>query len=264
MAETLVLKADGDRLFLRVPGQFQGRLAQVVAYVREHLPGVAVDWTAVREAYRFGRDRFFPVASRQPEDALAEKAKIRFSGDELAAYLLLFPPRTRGRRLDEGELQGLAAAYGVPPRLIDAGALRRALLRKAYHEPEVVARGRPPVNGHPAWVHWPTGVPSDPEGFLEAFRESGEYPDVILAEAVPGQTAGEYHPPGAGTPGMSARGEFIAPRPGEDPVQLGAGLRRDAGSGTILAEASGHLRLAGVGATRATVVPLLRVRDAHD
>lgn len=161
MTEHLDLKAEGDRVTLRVAAGFPGPLSQVVAHVKEQLPGLAVDWTAVREGYRFGRDRHFPVASRRSEQALAEKAKIRFSADGLTAYLLLFPPKPRGRRLEEEELQALAAAYGIPPRLIDGGALRRALLRKAYHEPEVIARGRPPVDGHPAWVHWPAGLPSD-------------------------------------------------------------------------------------------------------
>ncbi len=264
MADHMDLRAEGDRVTLRVAASFPGRLSQLVAQVREQLPGLAVDWTAVREAYRFGRDRYFPVASRQTEHALAEKAKIRFSADDLAAYLLLFPPKLRGRRLEEEELQALAAAYGIPPRLVDGGALRRALLRKAYHEPEVIARGRPPVDGHPAWVHWPAGLPSDAEGFLAAFAELGEYPDVVLAEAVPGTPAGEYHPPGAGAPGLSARGEALASRPGGDPVRLGQGLRREAKGGTILADAVGHLRLAGVGGIRAEVVPLLRVRDAHE
>lgn len=264
MAADVVITAEGDRILVRVGSDFSGRFSEFVAQVREQIPGLAVDWTAVREAYRFGRDRPFPVASRDPADGLAEKAKIRFSPDGLTAYLLLFPPKPRGRRMEEAELQALATAYGVPAPLVDAGALRRGHLHRGPLLPQVLARGRPPVDGHPAWVHWYEGHPSDPEGFLAAYHDRGEYPDAVLAECRPGQAVGDYHPPGAGTPGTTVRGDRLAPSPGQDPIGLGPGLRRDEAREAVVAEAAGHLRLTGVGSTRAEVVPLLRIADAQE
>lgn len=264
MAADVVIAAEADRIFLRVGSGFPGRFSALVAQVREQIPGLAVDWTAVREAYRFGRDRPFPVASRDPADALAEKAKIRFSADGLTAYLLVFPPKPRGRWMEEADLQALAAAYGVPAPLVDPGALRRAHQHRGPAQPQVLARGRPPVDGHPAWIHWYEGHPSDPEGFLAAYLEGGDYPDAVLAECRPGQAVGDYHPPGAGTPGTSARGDAIPARPGVDPIHLGPGLRRDEARRVVVAEAGGHLRLAGVGSPRAQVVPLLRIVDAQE
>jgi uncharacterized protein (DUF342 family) len=264
MADDVGIAAEGDRILLRVGSGFSGRFSELVAQVREQIPGLAVDWTAVREAFRFGRDRPFPVASRDPTDALAEKAKVRFSLDGLTAYLLLFPPKPRGRRLEETDLQALAAAYGVPAPLLDGGALRRAHLHRGPFQPQVLARGRQPVDGHPAWVHWYEGHPSDPEGFLAAYQDRGDYPDAVLAECRPGQAVGDYHPPGAGTPGTSVRGDRLPPRPGGDPIALGPGLRRDEARGAVVAEAAGHLRLTGVGSIRAQVVPLLRIADAQE
>ncbi|MEW6490103.1 MAG: FapA family protein [Thermodesulfobacteriota bacterium] len=264
MAADVVITAEGDRILVRVGSGFSGRFSELVAQVREKIPGLAVDWTAVREAYLFGRDRPFPVASRDPAETLAEKAKIRFSPDGLTAYLLLFPPKPRGRRMEEPQLQALAAAYGVPAPLVDAGALRRAHLHRGSLQPQVLARGRPPVDGHPAWIHWYEGHPSDPEGFLAAYRDQGDYPDAVLAECRPGQAVGDYHPPGAGAAGTSVRGDALAPCPGRDLTQLGPGLRRDEARRAVVAEAAGHLRLTGIGSTRAEVVPLLRVADAQE
>lgn len=264
MAGNVAVTAEGDRVFVRVESGFSGPLSQLVAQMREKVPGLGVDWTAVREAYRYGRDRPFPVASRDPAEALGEKAKVRFSADGLTAYLLLFPPKARGRRMEESQLQALAAAYGIPTPLVDAGALRRAHLHGGPPQPQVLARGRPPVDGHAAWVHWLGGQPSDPEGFLAAYQDRGDYPDVVLAEARAGDTVGEYHPPGDGTPGTSVRGEALAPRPGGDPIVLGPGLRRDEARRAVVAEAAGHLRLTGVASTRAEVVPLLRISDAQE
>lgn len=264
MPEQVALKADGDRVLLRVGRDFPGPLSRLVAHLKERLPGLTLDWTAVREAYRFGRGRFFPVASRDPADARSEKAKIRFSADGLSAYLILFPPKVRGRRLEEAELRDLAEAYGIPAHLLDVRALRRAHLCNAHQEPERIARGHPPVDGQPAWIRWAGGHPSDAGGFLAFLRDRGDYPETILAEACAGGTVGRYHPPGIGSPGISARGEPIAPRAGGDPLELGTGLRCGEDGLSIVAETSGHLRIGGVGGTRASVVPLLRVKDAQE
>jgi len=264
MAESVSLRAEGDRIFLRVPSGFSGGLAGLVGTVRQQLPGVQVDWTAVREAYRFGRGRHFQVASRDPEESFSEKLKVRFSADGLTAYLLLFPPRLKGHRLEEEDLAERVAAYGIPPQILDRAALRRALLRRAYQAPEVIARGRPSVDGQPAWTHWLRGLPSDVDGFLAARESLEAYPEAVLGEAETGATVGQYHPPGLGSAGVSVRGEAIPARPGEGPVTFGSGIALAGDGASVVSTQSGHLRLTGVGGRHARVVPLLRVSDPQE
>ncbi|MBI5018513.1 MAG: DUF342 domain-containing protein [Deltaproteobacteria bacterium] len=265
MPEPVLLSAEGEVVRITVAPDHPGPYSTLVSFLRQHLPGVWIDWVAVREAYRFGRGRPFPVGRRRAEAAFDERAKIRFSEDGLAAFLLLYPPRPRGSRLTEADLARLVRAYGVPPELVDAHALRMAFLRHSYQESELIARGRPPLDGAPARVDWVRGLPTDPEGFLAALESLGDlYPTEILAEVAEHGKAGTLHPPESGTPGLAASGAPIPARAGEDTIRLGPGLRLDPAEGTIVATATGHLRLSGRGATTARVLPLLRVREAQD
>jgi uncharacterized protein (DUF342 family) len=264
MPEPVAVSAEGDVVSVTVAQDHPGPYSALVRFLRQHLPGVWIDWVAVREAYRFGRGRPFPVGRRGAEAAFDERAKIRFSEDGLAAYLILYPPKPRGRRLTEAELARLVRAYGVPAGLLDPQALHMAFLRRSYQESELIARGRPPVDGAPAHVTWVRGLPSDPEGFLAALKSSAEpYPSEILGEVAEG-AAGALHAPGAGTPGLAASGGTIPARAGDNAVRLGPGLRLEPDGTTIVALRAGHLRLSGAGGAEATVLPLLRVREAQD
>ncbi len=263
MAPSVTLSTEGDDVLLHLAPEAPQSLAEVVARLRDDLPGLAVDWVAVREAFRYGRGRPFPVASRRPQAALDEKVKIRFSPDELSAYLLFYPPKPGGQRLSEAQVLAVVTAYGVPPALLDRRALRLALQRRSCKEPEAVARGRPATDGASAWVQWGRGWPSDPEGFVAALQVEA-YPETVVAEVREGETVGRRHPPGAGTPGVSAHGRHLAPRPGADPVELGAGLTPSPDGRLVLAGAAGHLRLTGVGGRSARLMPLVRVRDGQE
>ena len=255
------IEARGSRIYLRLPPEPFEPLSAVVARVRQELPGLGIDWVAVREAYKYGRGRPFPIADRDPEATGAEKAKIRFSRDGLTAYLILYPPKGRGRRLTEAQVLELAAAYGVPRDLIDPDALRRALLRRSYLEPEPFARGRPPEDGEPARMRWAGGIPVDPGSFLQALEAGREVPDPVLLLVRPGDAAGALQPAGRGTHGLSARGEPIPARPGANPVRLGRGLGIAPDGRTVVAQAQGHLRITGPGGIRAEVLPVLRAAD---
>ncbi|MHB8766230.1 MAG: flagellar assembly protein A, partial [Deferrisomatales bacterium] len=262
MPGPLNLRAEGDAVLLQLP-EDAGPYSSVVTRLRQERSGLPLDWTAVREAYLYGRGRPFPVGSRRPDAAQDEKAKVRFSSDEVTAFFLVYPARPGGRRLTEGEALALLDAYGVPRRLVDLRALKLALLRRSAREPEPVARGRAPVHGAPSRIRWRQGVPTDVAGFL-AFAEGEAYPDVALGEVEAGQEAGTREPAGTGIPGLSARGRALPGTPGDDPGRLGPGLEVSADGFAVIARATGHLRLAGVGATEARVLPLLKVRDAQD
>lgn len=263
MPEPIRIDSREGRIYLTVPPD-PGPLSEVVRRVREGLPGVPVDWVAVREAYRFGRGRAFPVARRSAEAFRSEKAKVRFSEDELTAYLVLYPPKGRGERLSEAEILELVRAYGVPDEVLDLDALRRAVLRRSYLEPEPVAQGRPPRNGEPARVEWAGGAPTDPEAFLAALVAGTlpEEPRLLVVE--PGQPAGTYHPPGKGTPGITARGDPVPPRAGDDPVRLGSGLGLAPDGRTVVAQRAGQIRFADPEGTRAYLMPVVRVGSAQD
>ncbi len=264
MAQPVQFQTSGDAVYAVVPEDFPGGLPALVEQVRQRLPGIWVDWVAVREAFLYGRGRRFPVGNRTPERALDEKAKIRFSPDDLAAYLILYPPKPRGTRLTEAELQELAGAYGIPDALLDTQSLRLAHLRRSYQQPEPIARGRAPVHGGAAWVDWHCGVPTDPEGFLAAAAGWDHYPEQVLGSARAGQTVGVRHPPGAGRGGLSAQGRTIAPQPGRDPLELGGGLVLTGDGCAVVPTRDGHLRLGGAGGIRAEVTPLLVVHDPQE
>jgi uncharacterized protein (DUF342 family) len=242
-----------------VPETFSAPLSALVALARGQLSGIWIDWVAVREAYLYGRGRPFPIAHRRSDAANDEKAKIRFSADGLEAYLVLYPPKPKGRRLSETELMTLVRAYGIPPEVLDIHAVRTVHARRTYREPECIAQGCAPVDGTPAWIRWHSGLPIDPEGFLAALDERGVYPELVLGAVTEGEEIGERHSPGMGTPGNSVRGEPIPARPGQDLIKLGDGLGIDPGGRAIVATRKGHLRLAGRGGVTAEIAPLLQV-----
>ena len=262
--DSLSVRVDGDRVLLEISREYEGRISDAVRSVRQQLPGAWVDWTAVREAYRFGRGSPFPVGSRRSEVAQAERAKVRLSPDRLTAYVLLYPPRGSGRRLSPEDLEALALAYGLHPGLLDRGALRRCAGARNYGDPEPIARGHPPIHGHDAWAEWRCALPSDAEGFLRALRSLEDYPAEVLAVVSEGQNVGVLHPPGRGTAGTDVTGRALPARDGTNRVRIGPGLRLGEGGTQIIAGRSGHLRLAGPGTDRAEVVPLFQARDAAE
>jgi uncharacterized protein (DUF342 family) len=264
MTDAVEFSSRDEVIFARVASTFSEPLPDLVALVRQTLPGIWIDWVAVREAYLHGRERPFPIGSRRPEAAQDGKAKIRFSADGLEAYLICYPPKPRGHRITETDILVLLEAYGVPPGLVDRHALRVALTRRADHEPAPVARGRPPIDGRPSWVRWHKGLPSDPRGFLADLDELGQYPDEVLGEVAEGEEVGERHSPGEGTPGLSVSGNNIPARPGRDAVDLGEGLRISPDGRTVVAARGGQLKLAKPGGTSAEVVPLLVLRDVQE
>ncbi|GAB4261164.1 MAG: hypothetical protein Kow0092_10540 [Deferrisomatales bacterium] len=264
MTQPVTLVSEGSAILLHLAPDFQEPLGVLVQHLRKELSGLEVDWVAVREAYRYGRGRPFPIAGCSPGGARNEKAKIRFSADRLTAYLLLYPPKPRGEKLTEADILRLVRAYGIPDDLLDAQALRMAVLRRAYRDPEPIARGRAPVNGTPARIQWKKGLPSDPSGFLAALKGLGEYPDGVLAEVGEGEPVGVRHPPTTGSPGVAVDGALLPARPGVDSVVLGPGLTTTPDGRGIVAQRAGHLQLSGPGGTSAQVLPLLRVREAQD
>jgi uncharacterized protein (DUF342 family) len=255
---------DGDRVLLEIPRGYEGRISEVVGSVRRQLPGARVDWTAVREAYRFGRGSPFPVGSLRAEGAQAEKANVRISPDRLTAYLLLYPPRGSGRRLSLEDLEALALAYGLHPGLLDRGTLRRCAGARNYGDPEPIARGHYPIHGHDAWAEWCSALPSDAEGFLRSLGGLEDYPAEVLAVVSEGQTVGVLHPPGRGTAGTDVTGRALPARDGANRLRIGPGLQLGEGGTQVIADRGGHLRLAGPDTDRAEVVPLFQARDAAE
>ncbi|MBI5442372.1 MAG: DUF342 domain-containing protein [Deltaproteobacteria bacterium] len=267
MAGSVLFQTEGDVISVVVPADHPGPYSALVRSVRQQLSGAWIDWVAVREAYRFGRGRPFPVARESGDGSADERAKVRFSPDGLTAYLILFPPKLHGQRLRDPELFRLIGAYGIPATLLDVQAVRLAVLRRSYREAEPIAKGRHPVDGRSAAAEWSAGVSTDPEGFLAAIGEGGErHPDSVLTGVEEDQALGLFHPPQAGSPGQSVTGTDIPAQRGGDTVQLGEGLRlSDEPAGQVVrAVRAGHLRMRGVDASRASVVPLLRIREAQE
>lgn len=264
MTSRPTILTEGERVYLVLPRNEPKTLSAVVAFVRHELPGTAVDWSAVREACVYGRTRPFPIAWRRPDAALDEQAKIRFSRDRLEAYLVLYPAKPRGRRLEEDDVTRLLTAYGIPGHLVDPQAVRMALLRRSFHDPERVANGRAAVDGSPAHVTWLHGLPTDPEGFLAVVPDDALYPEQVLGVVQAGAMAGNRVAPGAGTPGVSVTGEAIAARPGEDPIHLGSGLTLSPDSRQVVATTAGHLRQQGGERPGAGVFPVRVVRDGQE
>ncbi len=264
MADTPTILAEGERIYLTLPRGNPLSLSAAVAFVGQQLPGVTVDWSAVREACLYGRGRPFPIAWRRPEAALDEQAKIRFSRDRLEAYLVLYPAKPRGNRLQEDDITRLLTAYGIPGHLVDPQSVRMALLRRSHNEPERIANGRAVTDGNPARVQWLQGLPSDPEGFLAAVPRGEQHPEQVLGEVQTGAVAGHRTPPGAGTPGVSVTGEALQARPGVDPVHLGSGLTLSPDGHQVVATVGGHLRQKGGERLGASVFPVLHVRDPQE
>lgn len=262
--DSLTLRMEGDRLLLEIPREYPGRLSDAVRAVGLHAAGVRVDWSAVREAFRFVRGVPFPVGSRRKDEALAERAKVRIAQDRLTAYLLRFPPRGSGPRLGAEDLEALALAYGLHPGLLDRGALRRCAATKSFGDLEVIARGHPPIPGHDAWPEWTSAVPTDAEGFLLALGRGEDCPAEVLAAVAEGQTAGRLHQPGRGTPGTDVTGRDLPAAQGRNRLTLGPGLRLGGDGNAIVASRGGHLRISGAAADRAEILPLFRARDGNE
>lgn len=248
-----------DRLYVNIPAGADTSFPDLVKTAREKAGrDMAVDFTALKEAFLHARGRDFPFASPDPTEAQNEKLKIRFSPDFITAFLILYPPKGRGRKLGEPEVRELIAAYGVDDDLMDLRELRTALMRREYGEPFVVAMGAKPVDSEAYSVSW-DAPPTDPEGFLESVSGNHDAPPQVLRVVRPAQVAGKRIKPLPGRPGYTVRGETIEPKPSDDPFHLGEGLRVSPNGAMILSTARGHLKISGVHGTHAEVVPVLEL-----
>lgn len=248
-----------DRLYVNIPKEGGQPFTELVRSVSAHAAkGYEIDWTALKEAFLFARGKDFPIGYADPAELLNEKIKVRFSPDFITAYMILFPPKQRGRRLGEHEVRELITAYGVDDDLLDLREMRTALLRRDYGEPIPVAVGAKPVDAEPYSVAW-DAPPTDPEGFVRAMTGMREIPPQVLRVVRPAQVAGKRIKPLPGRPGYTVRGDAIDPKPGEDPFKLGEGLRVSPNGAMVLATTRGHLRISGDHGIMAEVVPVLEL-----
>lgn len=264
IASALSIKTSGDRAYICISERYLGPLSELTAHLQNKFSGFWIDWTAVKEAYVYARDRFFPVADADQAWADDEKAKIRFSPDGLTAYLILYPPKTRGERMTEADLMNLLTAYGLQRNLIDLHTLRMTYLRRVYLEPTTIAKGRNPCDGEPAKVEWKKSLPSDADGFLDAIMLIESYPEEIIGKVLRGEVVGKLHPPGEGIPGISVRGEQIKANRGAEAVNLQEKLGIGPDGNSVIALSEGCLKLAGIGGSFARIEPLLILRGSQD
>jgi len=264
VADATSIKTSGDRAYICLNSSYSGPLSELTAYLRDKFSGYMIDWTAVKEAYLYARDRFFPVADANQEYADNEKAKVRFSSDGLTAFLILYPPRSGGEKMTETDLMNLLEAYGVQKDLVNLHTLRMAFLRRSYHDPTPIANGRAPCDGEPAKVVWKKGLPTDPEGFLETIKKLEKFPDVVIGEVAGGEVVGELHAPGEGIPGLSATGKPIPASRGSESIKLQSNLGIGPDGKSIISRVEGCLKLSGIGGELARIEPILVLRGSQD
>ena len=259
-----LLARQEERLFITVPVECATPYPEIVRKLKNGGAGdMAVDWTAVREAYLHGRGHSFPVGSADPSELLNEKLKIRLSEDRITAYMILYPAKKKGRRLTEHEVRELLIAYGIDDDLLELNEVRTALMRRDYGEPVAIARGSSPVDGEPYTISW-DAPPTDPEGFLAYIGDGADIPPQVLKIVRPAQVAGKRIKPLPGRPGYTVHGQEIEPKPSLDTFVLGEGLRISPNGAMVLATVRGHLWLTGEGGHKAEVVPVLELEGNQD
>lgn len=259
----------GDALYVELPAAFDLPFPAFVALVRGVAGENHIDWTAVREAYLYARGRHFPIGSRDESAALREKAKVRFSPDGLSAYLIFYPPKPKGRRLEETEIYDLIASYGVAEELVNHREIKNVLHRRDYGEPLLIAQGRNAVSPPPVRLEWAEPAPpTDPEGFLAALPLLGVFPERVLTPVAAGKTVARRIVAAPGKPGINARGQTIPAKAVIDPNLYGEGLQiAGAARELVAAQKPGHLRVTGIagiaGAFCAGVVPGREIHDSQ-
>ncbi|MDR0248787.1 MAG: FapA family protein [Oscillospiraceae bacterium] len=143
-----------------------------------------------------------------PEDAIAE---VFLSADRMNAYAKITPPQHGGERITLEDLKNALAKTGVVYG-IDEGRLISLVTSPVYDSLELIATGKPPLEGKHGWIETHFTATKDKK---PALREDGtvDYKSLTHIENVRvGTELCTLHPPVPGTPGSDVRGAVLQPR----------------------------------------------------
>lgn len=174
------------------------------------------------------------IGVHQPREA---KAEVEIDKDGLSASIYFQPPDPSGKPMTIEAAKEALRRAGVKDG-IDEAALAEMIEKKVYAQPRVVARGRTVEQGNDGFVKYHFEV--ERKVHLKENEETGQV-DLkelgLIENCVEGQLLATIEPPTAGLPGLTVRGEYLAPKPGK-PAKIGAG------KGTVLSADESECRAA--------------------
>jgi|GEM_PF-1858221 len=187
--------------------------------------------------------------------------KIIISPSLLEARMVLYPHESDPHQADEvkAELERQGVVYGIDSAKIDK-FLRQVNERREPVLGEVIAKGKPPVDGNDARVDFEFEL--DSVLYLEEDDEGRiDYRDMYKIDCVEGgDLLATVHPPTEAEDGISVLGEPVAGRVGKESRVLAArNVRYDEKEKKFYAEVSGQPCLKGI---KLTILPVYMV--PHD
>ena len=203
-----------------------------------------------------GKDEDFSNVNMSAEVVLFTTA------DNLAAWLLVYPPLGSGREADrsmlEAELRKGGIRFGVNEEALDTIASDPNL----YFHMHMIARGEAPVHGEDGRIE---DLFSRDVKWAPKMSESGkiDYTELNLIQNVnKGETICNIIPPTQGTPGRSVLGQPIPNKPGK-PATIPAGRNTEVSKdgASLLASATGRVEFS---AQKFLVNPMLEIKGNVD
>lgn len=170
------------------------------------------------------------------------KPRIRFSRDDMEAYMML-PEPEEGKDYTISSLRAVLEEQNVKEGIIE-DALSRVVEEKKYNEEVLIAKGMPQTDGVDGYYEYNFNANFDkkpkilPDG-------SVDYWTVHSIESVAeGQVIAVYHPAVRGTDGVNVKGTPVTGKRGHElPLLKGKGFERLEDNVTYVSQMDGKIEL---------------------
>ena len=184
-----------------------------------------------------------------------EKPIIRFSVDEMEAYMLLPSP-------DEGE------EYTVPyvmqalsERGVNAGVdheeIARMVVEEVFEREVLIARGAQPVDGVDGYFEYKFSTSFDNKPKVRPDGSVDYWSVHTIESVVAGQEIAIYHPPVEGEDGFNVKGKPIQAKKGRDQMPIkGKGLEVQPDGVTYVATVDGKIEMQN---NRIVILPVYEI-----
>lgn len=203
-----------------------------------------------------------PDSPQSPKTSLDEAAFVFLSSDEMAAWLLLFPPVGQGRELTMSRLEQILAAQGVVSGINCRLLCKVSLRPQPYFQLIPIACGTAPVPGRDGSVTDRFPRSAEQASAVDELGQADYLSLNLVHEIQQDDVICEIVPPTPGIPGSTVTGKTLPAKDGEDPtIPQGRNTYLSADGRYLLAARQGHVEFSGRGFQ---VKPVLNLPDCTD
>ena len=188
----------------------------------------------------------YPEGPDGPMAQLEEAPLVLLSGDQMIAWLLLFPPMAGGRELTFPQLCRVLADHGITSG-INWNLLRQLpSLPQRYFQLFPIACGTCPVPGEDGRIIDRVSRTPKEDVPVDELGQSDYVTLNLVQNIAEGDVICEIVPPVPGTPGCTVTGATLpAPQGGAAPVPQGRNTRLSEDGRFLAAARSGHVAFSG-------------------